>query len=123
MIKLYNYLQAVCKKEEDWSSHLPTIEMGHNHCSVTGSRYFAPYFCLTGRNHALPVDSKILKYKSKHSGNTDVDEFVRALLSKFDHIRELTRLNVRDFKEIIKDLKQKQPRCEWEIMFTLNRNS
>ena len=57
---LYGYLQAVCKKEENWSSHLPTIELGHNHCSVAGSRYFSPYFCLTGRNLTLPVDSKIL---------------------------------------------------------------
>ena len=41
---LYNFLQAVCKKEEDWSSHLPTIELGHNHASIAGSRYFSPYF-------------------------------------------------------------------------------
>ena len=70
--------------------------MGHNHCSVTGSRYFSPYFCLTGCNLTLPVDSKILK--SKHSGNTVIDEFVRTLLPKLDHIRELARLNVQDFK-------------------------
>ena len=31
---IYNYLQAVCKREEDWSSHLCTIAMGHNNCSV-----------------------------------------------------------------------------------------
>ena len=70
--------------------------MGHNHCFITGSRYLSPYFCLTGRNLALPVDSKLLK--SKHSGNTVVDEFVRTLLPKLDHIRELARLNVQDFK-------------------------
>ena len=39
---VYNYLQRVCKREEDWSTHLYTIEMGHNHCSITGSRYFSP---------------------------------------------------------------------------------
>ena len=105
-------MQAVCKREEDWSSHLCTIEMGHNHCSVTGSRYFSPYFCLTGRNLALAVDSKILK--SKHSGNTVVDEFVRTLLPKLDHIRELARLNVHDFKanyekRMTVNIKQNQP--------------
>ena len=36
--------------------------------------------------------------KSKHSGNTVVDEFVRKLLQKLDYIRKLTRLNVEDFK-------------------------
>ena len=35
---IYNYLQAVCKREEDWFAHLCTIVMGHNHCSITGSR-------------------------------------------------------------------------------------
>ena len=93
---IYNYLQAVCKREEDWSSHLCTIAMGNTHCSVAGSRYFSPYFCLTGRNLTLPVDSKILK--SKQSGNTVVDKFVRTLLPKLDHIRELARLKVQDFK-------------------------
>ena len=43
---LYNYFQAVCKKEDDWSSHLVTIELGHNPCSVTGSRYFYLIFVL-----------------------------------------------------------------------------
>ena len=95
--KLLNgYLQAVCKKEEDWSSHLPTIELGHNHASIAGSRYFSPYFCLTSRNLTLPVDSKILK--SKHLGKTEVNEYVRKLLPKLDHIRKLTKLNVEDFK-------------------------
>ena len=83
---IYCYLQTVCKREEDWSSHLCTIAMGHNHCTITGSRYFSPCFCLTSRNLTLPVDSKILK--SKHSGNTVVDEFVRTLLPKLDQIRE-----------------------------------
>ena len=55
---LYSYLQAVCKKEEDWSSHLPKIELGHNHASIAGSRYFSPYFCLTGRNLTLPSIQK-----------------------------------------------------------------
>ena len=71
--------------------------MGHNHCSVTGSRYFSPYFCLAGRNLALPVDSKILK--PKHSSNTVVDELLRTLSSKLGHIRELAGLNVQDFEE------------------------
>ena len=93
---IYNYLQAVCKTEEDWFTHLCTIEMGHNHCSVIRSIYFSPYFCLTGRHLSLPVDSKLLK--TKHSDNTAVDEFVRTLLPKLDHIRELARLNVQDFK-------------------------
>ena len=93
---LYQYLQAVCRKEEDWSSHLPAIELGHNHASIAGSRYCSPYFCLTSRNLTLPVDSKILK--SKHSGKTEVDEYVRKLLPKLDHIRKLTKLNVEDFK-------------------------
>ena len=84
-VLLYNFLQAVCKKEDDWSTHLCTIELGHNHCSITGSRYLSPYFCLTGRNHVLPIDSKTLR--SKHSGHTDVDEHVRALLPKLDHVR------------------------------------
>ena len=56
----------------------------------------SPYFCLTGRNLTLPVDSKILK--SKHSGKTEVDEYVRKLLPILDHIRKLTKLNVEDFK-------------------------
>ena len=93
---IYNYLQAVCKREEDWSTRFCTIAMGHNHCSITGSKYFSPYCCVTGRNLALHADSKLLK--SKHSGNTVVDEFVRTLLLKFDHIRELAMLNVQDFK-------------------------
>ena len=92
---LYGYLQAVCKKEEDWSSHLPAIELGHNNSSIAGSRYFSPYFCLTGHN-LIPVDPKILK--SKLSGNTEVDEFVRKLLPKLDHVRKLTKLNIEDFK-------------------------
>ena len=86
----------MCKKEEDWSSHLLAIELGHNHASIAGSRYFSAYFCLTGRNLTLPVDSKILK--SKHSGKTEVDEYVRKLLPKLDHITKLTKLNVEDFK-------------------------
>ena len=93
---LYNFLQAVCKKEDDWSTHLCTIELGHNLSSITGSRYFSPYFCLTGRNLVLPIDSKTLR--SKHSGHTDVDEHVRALLPKSDHVRELATRNVVDFK-------------------------
>ena len=93
---LYNYLQAVSKKEEDRSSYLSAIELGHDHCSLTESGYFSPYFCLAGRNLTLPVDSKILK--SKHSGNTEVDDFVRKFLPKLDHIRELKKLSVEDFK-------------------------
>ena len=109
---IYNYLQALCKREEDWSTHLCQIAMGHNHCSITGSRYFSPYFSFTGRNLTLPVDSKLLKYK--HSGNTVVDEFVRTLLPKLDHIKELARLNVQDFRSNYKkrmtvDFKQNQP--------------
>ena len=92
----YQYLQAVCKKEEDWSSHLPAIELGHNHASIAGSRYLSLYFCLTDRNLTLPVDSKILKFK--HSGKTEVDEYVRKLLPKLDNIRKLTKLNVEDVK-------------------------
>ena len=75
---------------------MPRIGFGHNHASIAGSRYFSPYFCLTGRNLTLPVDSKILK--SKHSGKTEVDEYVRKLLPNFDHIRKLTKLNVEDLK-------------------------
>ena len=63
---IYKYLQAVCKREEDWPTHFCAIAMGHNHCSITGSKYFSPYFYVTDRNLALPVDSKLLK--SKHSG-------------------------------------------------------
>ena len=58
---------------------MPTSELGHNHCSITGSSYFSPYFCLTARNLVMSVDSMTLR--SKHSGRTDVDEYVRALLS------------------------------------------
>ena len=97
---LYNYLQAICKKEEDWSSHLATAKLRHNHCSVTESIHFSLYFCLKARNLVISVDSKTLR--SKHSGNTEVDEYARALLSKLDHIRELARLNVIDFKENFK---------------------
>ena len=32
-----------------------------------------------------------------HSGKTEIDEYVRKLLSKLDHIRKLTKLNVKDF--------------------------
>lgn len=45
----------------------------------------------------MPVDSKILK--SKYYSHTDEDEYVRTLLPKLDHVRELARLNVIDFKE------------------------
>ena len=112
---LYNYLQAVCKKEEDWSSHLATVELGHNHCSVTRSRHFSPYFCLTAHNLVIPVDSKTLR--SKHSGHTEVDNYARELLPKLDHVSELTISNVIDFKEIYKrrmtrSIRPNQPNCE-----------
>ena len=92
--------------------HLSVIELGHNNASIAGSRYFSPYFCLTGRNITLPVDSKILT--SKHSGNTEVDEYVRKLLSKLDHIRKLKKFNVEDFKanykkKLMKNTEQNQP--------------
>ena len=124
---LYNFLQAVCKKEDDWSSHLCTIELGYNHCSITGSGYFSPYFCLTGRNLVLPIDSKTLR--SKHSDHTDVDEHVRALLPKLDHVRELARRNtsltsnkIRK-RRMIESTRLNQLNYEWEIMFILNRNA
>ena len=84
-IYIYTY-KKFAKKEEDWSSHLATREFGHNHCFVTGSRYFSPYFCLTTRNLVMPVDSKI--FKSKHSSSTDADEYAMARLPKLDHVRE-----------------------------------
>ena len=123
--QLCNYLQAVCKKEDDWSNHLATIELGHNH-SVTRSRYFSPYFCLTGRNLVLQIDSKTLR--SKHSGHTDVDEHVRALLPKLDYVRELARRNVIDFKQNYKsayDRKYKTKLTKLRVgdTFILNRNA
>ena len=123
---LCNYLQAVCKKQDDWSSHLATIELGHNHFSITGSRYFSPYFCLTGRNLVMPIDPKTLK--SKHSGHTDVDEHVRSLLPKLDHGRELARRNVIDFHQnyksrMIGSTRLNQLNYELEIMFIFNRNA
>ena len=101
------------------------IELGHNLSSVTGSRYFSPYFCLSGRNLVLPIDSKTLR--SKHSGHTDVDEHVRALLLKLDHVRELARRNVVDFKQNYKaaygkKYKTKPTKLRVGIMSTLNRN-
>ena len=88
---------AVCKKEHDWTSHPATIALGRNHCSIAGSRYSSPYFCLTERNVLMLVDSKILTFK--HSSHSDVDEFVRTLLPKLIHIRELAKLNVMDFNK------------------------
>ena len=52
---------------------------------------------MSDRSHLTSlVDSKILK--SKHSGKTEIDEYVRKLLPKLGHIRKLTKLNVDDFK-------------------------
>ena len=64
---------------------------------------------------------------SKYSGNTEVDEFVRKLLPKLDHIMKLTKLNVEDFKanykkRMMKDSEQNRPSWRWEIMFKLKRN-
>ena len=46
---------------------------------------------------SIPIDPKILW--SKFTGVTPIDKYVRELLSRLEHIRELSRLNVLDFKE------------------------
>ena len=63
----------------------------------------------------MPVDLKTLR--SKHSGHTEVDEYVRALLPKLDDVRELARFNVIDFEEnykrrMIRNIRLNQQNCE-----------
>ena len=74
----------------------------------------------------MPIDSKTLR--SKHSGHTDVDEHVRALLPKLDHVRELARRNVVDLKQNYKAAydrmyKTKPTKLRVGIMSILNKNA
>ena len=72
----------------------------------------------------IPVDSKILK--SEHSDRTWVDEYVRKLLPKLEHIRKLTKFNVDDFKANYKrkydeKYKTRPTQLKVAIMSTSNR--
>ena len=95
--EVYNYLQRVCEKEKDWVHHLSAIAMRHNSSSIAGSRIFSPYMIFTGRHLSIPIGPKLLR--SQFTGVTPIDKYVRELLLRLEHIREMARLNILDFKE------------------------
>ena len=61
---LYQYLQAGVLKRGRLVFAFAGIELGHNHASIAGSRYFLPYFCLTGRNLTLSCRFKNIKVQA-----------------------------------------------------------